>query len=165
MNPVTPNAALSALLTRECEQVMSLVDVLSDEQACLINLQADRVLDLAIQKEALMHELESLHTQRMNLAMANGIEASPAALDQWMRELAADDLNLHCLIENFKTSLRQAQRLNNLNGTLVSEQLSTLQQRMTLIQRASQAQTPVTYGPDGLFGSASPFSQRSNGVR
>lgn len=154
-------ASLTALLTRECDQVMSLVDVLSDEQACLIHMQADRVMELAVQKEALMHDLERLSRQRLSLCAQNGGGNTPLELDAWMRQLAANDLNLHCLIENFKGSLRQAQRLNNLNGTLVAEQLATLQQRMTIIHQASQVNPPVTYGPNGLLGAASPFTQRS----
>lgn len=161
MNPSTTSATLAALLTRECEQVMSLVDVLSDEQACLINIQAERLMELAVQKESLMHELERLSRQRLSLCEQSGGGNTPTALDAWMRELASNDLNLHCLIENFKGSLRQAQRLNNLNGTLVTEQLSTLQQRMAIISQASQVNPPVTYGPNGMLGANSPFTQRS----
>ncbi len=160
MNQTTVSATLAALLTRECEQVMSLVDVLSDEQACLINMQAERLMELAVQKESLMHDLERISRQRMTLCEQNGGGNTAPELDAWMRRLAENDLNLHCLIENFKGSLRQAQRLNNLNGTLVTEQLATLQQRMAIISQASQVNPPVTYGPNGMLGAASPFTQR-----
>lgn len=161
MNQTTASATLAALLTRECDQVMSLVDVLSDEQACLIHMQAERLMELAVQKESLMHELERLSRQRLTLCEQHGGGSSAAQLDAWMCKLAETDLNLHCLIENFKNSLRQAQRLNNLNGTLVTEQLATLQQRMAIISQASQVNPPVTYGPNGMLGANSPFTQRS----
>jgi len=161
MNQTGINSALSSLLTRECDLVMTLVDVLSDEQACLIHMQADRLYELAIQKEALMHDLENLHRQRLGICQQCGGGQSPADLDAWMKQLAAGDFNLHCLIDNFKTSLRQAQHLNNLNGTLVAEQLGTLQQRLNIITQAAQSTPSVTYGPNGLFGSNSPFTQRA----
>jgi len=165
MDTRTAITRLSALLTRECDLVMTLVDVLSDEQACLIQIQAEPLMALAIQKETLMHDLERIHQQRLALCVEAGGGSSAPELDHWMRQLADGDLNLHCLIENFKGSLRQAQRLNNLNGTLVAEQLGTLQQRMAIIQQASQATPNVTYGPNGLFGSSSPFTSKSHGVR
>lgn len=161
MTHPTANPALTALLTRECDLVMSLVDVLSDEQACLIHMQAERLMELAIHKESLMHDLERLSGHRLALCAQQGGGETPAELDAWMRKLAETDLNLHCLIENFKTSLRQAQRLNTLNGTLVTEQLGTLQQRLAIIQQASQINPPVTYGPNGMLGATSPFTQRS----
>lgn len=154
-------STLTALLTRECELVMSLVDVLSDEQGCLIQLDSDRLLDVSTQKEALMHQLERLFQARLEASQGFGNPPGIDGLEAWMQSVAERDLNLRCLIDNFKDSLRQAQRLNNLNGTLVSEQLSTLQARLSIITRARDVNPPATYGPDGLFGSSSPFTQRA----
>jgi flagellar biosynthesis/type III secretory pathway chaperone len=161
MTPDSPVATLTALLTRECELVMSLVDVLSDEQTGLVKIDSDRLLEVSTQKEALMHQLERLFQARLQACEGFGNPPGVPALENWMQSVADQDLNVRCLIDNFKSSLRQAQRLNNLNGTLVAEQLSTLQQRLSIITKARDLNPPPTYGPDGTFGASSPFTQRA----
>jgi flagella synthesis protein FlgN len=152
---------LTELLTRECDFVMSLVDILSEEQTCLIKIEADRLLELAVQKETVMHDLDRLFQLRTKACKQCGYADGLSGMELWMDTVAGMDLNIRCLLDNFKTSLKQAQRLNNLNGTLVSEQLSTLQQRISLMQKARDHSAPSTYGPDGTFGSSSPFTQRA----
>jgi len=152
---------LTELLTRECDFVMSLVDILSEEQTCLIKIDADRLLELAVQKETVMHDLDRLFQLRTRACKQCGYPDGLSGMESWMETVAGIELNVRCLLENFKTSLKQAQKLNTLNGTLVSEQLSTLQQRINLMQKARHHNPPSTYGPDGTFGSSSPFTQRA----
>ncbi len=152
---------LTELLTRECDFVMSLVDILSEEQTCLIKIDADRLLELAVQKETVMHDLDRLFQLRIRACRECGYADNTSGMESWMESVAAIELNVRCLLENFKTSLKQAQKLNTLNGTLVSEQLSTLQQRISFMQKARNPNLTGTYGPDGTFGSSSPFTQRA----
>ena len=161
MDMNTQVKVLNELLTRECDFVMSLVDILSEEQTCLIKMDADRLLELTVQKETVMHDLDRIFQLRTRACRQCGYTDSLTGMESWMDTVASMDLNVRCLLDNFKSSLKQAQKLNTLNGTLVSEQLSTLQQRINLMQKARDHNPPSTYGPDGTFGSSSPFTQRA----
>jgi len=152
---------LTELLTRECDFVMSLVDILSEEQTCLIKMNAERLVELTVQKETVMHDLERLFQLRVRACEQSGHPNGMAGMESWMEAIANQDLNVRCLLENFKASLQQGRKLNNLNSTLVSEQLSTLQQRISFMQKARNPNLTGTYGPDGTFGSSSPFTQRA----
>ncbi|MFN7835967.1 MAG: flagella synthesis protein FlgN [Burkholderiaceae bacterium] len=138
-------------LTRECDMVMTLVDVLSDERSCLIHLDSQRLVELALRKEALMLELEQRSTERLQMARDMGFSADKNGLTQCMERLSHHDERIGLLFQTFQQTVTQAQRLNDLNGALVAEQLTSLHTRIQILTEATRPISQV-YGPDGIYG-------------
>ena len=150
----------------ECDIAMALVDVLLDEQACLIKFQTSELNGLALRKEAMMLELEKRYLVNIKLAKAESFEPNLDGIARWVDTLAASEPKLTSTYSTLRTTLTQAQRLNKLNGELMNEQLASLQERISILTAAALAdQKPTasdTYGPNGgmnqsaLTGGATP---------
>ena len=157
---------LYSSLAYECDTAMALVDVLLDEQACLIKLQTGELNGLALRKEAMMLELEKRYLANIKLAKAEGFEPNLDGIALWVDVLAASEPRLTGTYSTLRTTLTQAQRLNKLNGELVNEQLAGLQERIAILTAAAVAdQKPTasdTYSSKGgmkqsaLTGGATP---------
>jgi len=140
-------------LAYECDMAMALVDILLEEQACLVKLHTDELSSLALRKEAMMLELEKRYLGNVQLAKAEGFEPSMEGIALWVDVLAAHEPRLLGTYSTLRTTLSHAQRLNKTNGEIVSEQLAGLQERISILTAAAVAdQAPTasdTYGPKG----------------
>ena len=140
-------------LAYECDMAMALVDILLEEQACLVQLQTPELNSLALRKEAMMLELEKRYMNNIQLAKAEGFPANMDGIALWVDVLAAHEPRLLGTYSTLRTTLSHAQRLNNTNGELVAEQLAGLQERISILTAAAVAdQKPAasdTYGPKG----------------
>ncbi|WP_370262936.1 flagellar export chaperone FlgN [Limnobacter sp.] len=140
-------------LAYECDLAMALVDVLLEEQACLVKMETTRLSELALSKEAMMLELEKRYLASAAKAREAGYEANMDGLAHWVDELAGFEPRLSSTYATLRNTLQQAQRLNNTNGELVAEQLAGLQDRIAILTAAAVAnQAPApsdTYGPKG----------------
>ena len=140
-------------LAYECDMAMALVDILLEEQACLVQLQTPELNSLALRKEAMMLELEKRYMNNIQLAKAEGFQPNMDGIALWVDVLAAHEPRLLGTYSTLRTTLGHAQRLNNTNGELVTEQLAGLQERISILTAAAVAdQKPAasdTYGPKG----------------
>ena len=140
-------------LAYECDMAMVLVDILLEEQACLVKLQTPELNSLALRKEAMMLELEKRYMNNIQLAKAEGFQPNMDGIALWVDVLAAHEPRLLGTYSTLRTTLGHAQRLNNTNGELVTEQLAGLQERISILTAAAVAdQKPAasdTYGPKG----------------
>lgn len=140
-------------LAYECDMAMALVDILLEEQACLVQLQTPELNSLALRKEAMMLELEKRYLNNIQLAKAEGFQPNMDGIALWVDVLAAHEPRLVGTYSTLRTTLGHAQRLNNTNGELVTEQLAGLQERISILTAAAVAdQKPAasdTYGPKG----------------
>ena len=140
-------------LAYECDMAMALVDILLEEQACLVKLQTTELNSLALRKEAMMLELEKRYLNNVQLAKAEGFQPNMDGIALWVDVLAAHEPRLLGTYSTLRTTLTHAQRLNNTNGELVTEQLAGLQERILILTAAAVAeQKPTasdTYGPKG----------------
>ena len=140
-------------LAYECDMAMALVDILLEEQACLVKLQTPELNSLALRKEAMMLELEKRYMNNIQLAKAEGFQPNMDGIALWVDVLAAHEPRLLGTYSTLRTTLGHAQRLNNTNGELVTEQLAGLQERISILTAAAVAdQKPAasdTYGPKG----------------
>ena len=140
-------------LAYECDMAMALVDILLEEQSCLVKLQTTELNSLALRKEAMMLELEKRYLANIQLAKAEGFQPNLDGIALWVDVLAAHEPRLLGTYSTLRTTLTHAQRLNNTNGDLVSEQLAGLQERISILTAAAVAdQKPAasdTYGPKG----------------
>jgi len=151
---------LYSQLAVECDLAMALVDVLFEEQACLVKLETDRLSELALSKEGLMLDLEKRFKTNAALAHEHGFEPSLDGLALWIDQLAKLEPKLQGTYSTLRTTLQQAQRLNSNNGELVTEQLAGLQERIAILTAAAVAEqvpgTATTYGPKGGLNTTGP---------
>lgn len=140
-------------LAHECDIAMGLVDVLLEEQACLIKFNTQELNSLAIRKEAMMLELEKRFLHNLELVKAEGFKPNMDGLALWVDVIATHEPRLLGTYSTLRTTLTHAQRLNKTNGELVNEQLAGLQERIAILTAAAVAeQKPAasdTYGPKG----------------
>jgi len=151
---------LYSRLAVECDLAMALVDVLFEEQACLVKLETDRLAELALNKEGLMLDLEKRFKANAHLAHQHGFEPSLDGLALWIDQLVVFEPKLQGTYSTLRTTLQQAQRLNTNNGELVTEQLAGLQERIAILTAAAVAEqvpgTATTYGPKGSLSNTGP---------
>lgn len=142
-------------LAQECDMAMALVDILLEEQSCLVKLQTTELNSLAIRKEALMLELEKRYLSNIKLVKAEGFKPNLDGMALWVDALAVHEPKLLGTYSTLRTTLAHAQRLNRTNGELVNEQLAGLQERISILTAAAVAeQKPTasdTYGPKGAM--------------
>lgn len=124
-------------LAQECELGMALVDLLFEEQASLVKLDVAHLQELALKKEAMMLELEKRYQNNVQLARANGFEANFDGLSDWVERLAPQEKNLQVTFYTLKSTLLQAQRINETNGEIVAEQMAGLQERISILTAAA----------------------------
>lgn len=140
-------------LAYECDMAMALVDILLEEQTCLVKLSTDELNSLALRKEAMMLELEKRYLANVQHVKAEGFQPNMEGLALWVDVLAAEEPRLLGTYSTLRTTLTHAQRLNKTNGELVAEQLAGLQERISILTAAAVAdQVPTasdTYGPKG----------------
>jgi flagellar biosynthesis protein FlgN len=140
-------------LAYECDMAMALVDILLEEQACLVKLQTTELNSLALRKEAMMLELEKRYLNNAQLAKAEGFQPNMDGIALWVDILSVHEPRLLGTYSTLRTTLTHAQRLNKTNGELVTEQLAGLQERIAILTAAAVAeQKPTasdTYGPKG----------------
>ncbi|MDH4394419.1 MAG: flagellar protein FlgN [Limnobacter sp.] len=161
---ITPKT-LYKELAQECELAMQLVDVLLEEQSSLIRMETQRLSDLALKKEGLMFELEKRFQSNSKLAVQAGYAEDLVGLNAWISSLADGIPELTSTFQTLKSSLEQAQRLNIINGELVTEQLAGIQERISILTAAS-VQTGTggahdTYGPKGGMSPGSGLKPRA----
>lgn len=143
-------------LAQECEMAMALVDVLFEEQSCLIRFETDRLQALALKKEAMMLELEKRYLNNLQMARAEGYSPDFEGLARWIDNLSHREKRLNSTFETLKTTLQQAKHLNEANGNIVAEQMASLQERISILTAAAIGNTGAspaanTYGPQGAL--------------
>ena len=137
----------------DCDMAMNLVDILTEEQSCLIRFNADSLVSLSQKKESLMLELEARFRGKITEAEALGLGQGVDALVARMAEAGLYDSRIPLSFKTFQSTMQQAQRLNDLNGTLVAEQLQSLQARVQILIDNARPAVAGTYGPDGAMAS------------
>jgi flagellar biosynthesis protein FlgN len=142
-------------LAEECDIAMTLVDVLLEEQACLVKLETNRLSELSLKKEGMMVDLEKRFKTNVRNAQGAGFEPSMEGLALWVDQLAIEEPRLLGTYSTLRMTLQQAHRLNTTNGDLVTEQLMGLQQRIAILTAAAladqQPNSVNTYGPKGAL--------------
>lgn len=140
-------------LAYECDMAMALVDILLEEQACLVKMETTQLASLALRKEAMMVELEKRYKQNAKLAAAEGFDENLDGIALWVDVLAHHEPRLGSTYSTLRSTLIHAQRLNANNGELVNEQLAGLNERISILTAAAVAEqrphSSDTYGPKG----------------
>ena len=144
-----------ALLEAEFEQVAAFSAILDEEHTVLLQKDIEPLFTIAERKAVQARTLHQYADQRSALLA----QAKLPNDRQSLCKLIGSDT--HPLWLQYQAAASRARDLNQENGVLITERLSTNHQALALLMSLSDA--PTTYGPDGqantrpgsrLFGSA-----------
>ncbi|WEF33203.1 flagella synthesis protein FlgN [Pseudoduganella chitinolytica] len=136
----TPMHSLKA----EHTLIISLREVLLQEQNLLVAADIDKLDPLTARKAELINEMALTANQRHRSLGAAGFARGEAGMEAWLAAHGsdADKLLWHDVLDQ----TREAKELNRLNGMLINRQLSHTQGALQALR--PQAQVGV-YGPSG----------------
>lgn len=148
MIPVADHAAFVAGLRAERQAFHTLCQLLESEQACLIQADAESLLDIARSKSEQVDRLTELARRRVEHLHAMALDQGQAGIEEWLAlHAGAQRAELTRLWQELTRFAAQARSLNETNGKLMATRLSHNQAALSALQSAASAQD--LYGPDG----------------
>ena len=134
-------------LPEEQQLISALLDLMKQEQQCLIGADTDGLNAITPQKAELMNQLAVLANQRHELLGAAGQAGSEAGMQAWV-----DTLGDHAATAGWHQLLdltREAKELNRVNGMLINKQMTHNQNLINAMRQPSSAGDSAVYGPTG----------------
>lgn len=139
---ITPAAGLG----HELQSAQDLLQLLQQEQACLVNADVEGLSKLTEEKARLASQMSELAKSRHGMLAAAGFDASESGMQTWLASgsATADDQTawnaLLALAESGK-------ELNRVNGMLIAQHMGLNQAALNVLQGTPQGGD--TYGPNG----------------
>lgn len=130
-------------IDQEARTVDRLIEVLEQEQGCLIRADLERMEGLLQEKSTLLHTLQQLAQERYQQLAAAGYPGDESGMSDWLQhhnEHAGQGVWLR-----MQQALLKAKELNRINGVLIGRHVARNQQLL----RALQGQSDQFYGPSG----------------
>lgn len=140
------NASPARELNEEHRAAKSLLQLLEQEQAVLVNADVEALIKLTEEKAKLAAHMSQLAKRRHSALQAAGFEAAETGMKAWLASpgaTAADDKAWNELL----ALAQSAKELNRINGLLISQHMTRNQNALNILQGNSQGGT--FYGPDG----------------
>ena len=131
----------------EQQLVSSLLDLMKQEQQCLIGADIDGLNAITPRKAERMNELAVLANQRHQALAAAGFAAEETGMQDWVAQSAnsaADDAWQQLL-----GLTREAREVNRLNGMLINKQMTHNQNLINAMRQPANAADTAVYGPTG----------------
>lgn len=133
-------------LGKELEAAQRLLQLLKQEEACLIKADVEGMSKLTAEKASLATQMTELARQRSMVLRTAGYENSESGVTAWMNSPDATDNDRSTWTELL--SLAQAgKELNRTNGLLIAQQIACNQSALNVLQ--GNAQGGNVYGPNG----------------
>lgn len=135
--------SLAKLLEQQQQRLNGVVTLLGQERALLseANIESDELAELAQRKQTLLQELEASETLRQGVQRRLDYADGSVGARQ-----AAEDAGCAPQWAEMLEQTREAQRLNNLIGELVTLRM---EQNTRLLDAIHQAAEKTTYGASG----------------
>jgi len=132
-------------LREEQRIITALLEVLKQEQACLISADIDALTNLTPTKSALVNNMAVLASQRHSALGAAGFKPEEAGMEAWIA--ASGDAGAQQFWRDVLELTREAKEMNRINGTLINKHLNLTQSAL----QSLRPQNPATnmYGPTG----------------
>ena len=143
---MSANASIAELIAIELDVLRQFVDVLQREQAALTDGQTDSLMALAEEKVRYAEHLAALNKRRDEKLRAAGLSNGGAGMKAW-RAIGNISAKTQNELANVIELAKEARRLNELNGQLVSDRMQHNQQALNVLLSAAKQST--LYGPDG----------------
>ena len=131
----------------ERTHMASLVELMQQEQACLVSADTDALNELTPRKTQLIAELTRLSQQRHAALQAAGFAADDTGMAPWLA--AHGDASAQEAWTALLDTTRAAKELNRVNGMLISKHLTHTQQLITAMRTPTGAAETGIYGPSG----------------
>lgn len=132
-------------LEQESSTVGRLIEMLEQEQSCLIKADFEQMQTLLEKKSTLLQSLSLISQERYQWLSAAGYPANESGMSDWLK-----DHSEHALLASWLTmqqALLKAKELNRINGMLINKHFTRNQQLLSALQ--GQTETDHFYGPSG----------------
>jgi flagella synthesis protein FlgN len=143
-----------ATLRDENAVLAVLLDLMKQEQQCLVDADSGALSALTPQKAQLVGQMGDLSRQRHQALAAAGFEASEAGMQAWLD--SAGDPAASALWHDLLSATRIAKEMNRLNGMLINKQLAYTQGAISAMHSPAGGGDAGVYGPSGKTTPAGP---------
>jgi flagella synthesis protein FlgN len=133
-------------LQEEHRAATSLLQILDEEQACLLNAETASLEGLTQQKAALVGEMTELAKRRHALLARAGFTANEAGMQGWIGSPASSP-SAGRMWKALLSLAENAREKNRVNGLLISQYMARNQNALKILQGSPQG--GGFYGPDG----------------
>lgn len=132
--------------SKEIEAARNLLQLLKQEESCLVKADVEGVAGLTAEKARLAAEMTDLAKRRHGTLKAAGFEATEAGMQEWLASAAASDDDRNAWDELLSLA-KTGKELNRVNGLLITQHLACNQNALNVLQGNSQS--GGVYGPNG----------------
>lgn len=147
MATLAPTAdGIAADLREECAAMAQFVDLLQEEQECLLRGNADAVGPLIARKSVWLQKLAGFAERRRAFLRSRHCETDSRGMESWLTT-APEAAALGNDWQELLALTRLASRANEANGTLIATRLHSNQQSLAAL--AAAARNGNLYGKDG----------------
>lgn len=132
-------------IEQESRTVSRLIEILEQEQSCLIQADFEQVQTLLEEKSTLLQSLNLLSQERYQWLSTAGYPANESGMSDWLKENREHALQTSWL--TMQQALLKAKELNRINGMLINKHLTRNQQLLSTLR--GQTESDQFYGPSG----------------
>lgn len=136
----------AATLRDEQIAAQQLIDLLAQEEACLISEDADALSKLTAEKSRIAVQMAGLAQRRHALLGTAGFEAAEGGMQGWLRSGNASEEDAGAWVALLSLAMTAKER-NRVNGLLIGQHLARNQAALGILQ--GNAQGGAFYGPNG----------------
>jgi flagella synthesis protein FlgN len=149
-------ATASPITTLRDEQTLldSLVELMKQEQQCLISADTDGLAALTPQKSQAVEQMALLAKQRHQALGGAGFAASEAGMQAWLD--SCNDPAASTQWHEMLSASRAAKDLNRVNGMLINKQMANNQTVINAMRTPAAGGEAGFYGPSGHTTPAGP---------
>lgn len=134
-------------LREELALIVSLLELMKQEQALLISANAEGLDALTPQKAAAITRMAALASQRHQHLGAAGFAAQESGMDAWLA--SSKDATAASVWQQLLETTREAKELNRLNGMLINRQLTHTHATLNAMRGPGAEADAGVYGPSG----------------
>lgn len=134
-------------LQEELSLISSLIDLMKQEQQCLVAADTDTLSSLTPVKTQHITQLATLAGQRHASLVGAGFPGSEAGMEAWLAR--AGDASLTAAWQGALDKMREAKEINRVNGMLINKQMTHNQHLIQAMRTPADAADMGVYGPKG----------------
>ena len=147
-------ASTITTLRDELDALSTLVDLMKQEQQCLVAADTDGLNLVTPQKAQHIAQLGALSAQRHAQLQAAGFAADDGAMEGWLA--ASKDAQAGAQWQTLLDKTREAKELNRVNGMLINKQMQHTKTLIDAMRTSANAPDTAVYGPSGQAAPAGP---------
>ncbi|MBC7683956.1 MAG: flagellar protein FlgN [Bdellovibrionales bacterium] len=142
-----PNASAHSTLQDELKLIVCLIDLMKQEQQCLVAADTDALETLTPLKTQLVEQLAQLASRRHAALASDGFAASEVGMESWLNRMG--NPGVRAAWQQLLGKTGDAKELNRVNGMLINKQLSNNHALINAMRAPANAADTAFYGPSG----------------